>query len=56
MITPKSKVIEAGSLCRGFAVRAPYSELPESEKQYDRIMATDTIKQLIALRYDIVKK
>lgn len=34
----------------------PYSELPESEKQYDRIMATNTIKQLIALGYDIVKK
>jgi hypothetical protein len=31
----------------------PYAELPESEKQYDRIMAEDTLKLLIALGYKI---
>ena len=33
----------------------PYSQLPESEKQYDRVMADDTLKLLIALGYRIVK-
>lgn len=33
----------------------PYSQLPESEKQYDRIMAEDTLKLLTALGYKIVK-
>ena len=33
----------------------PYAELPESEKQYDRIMAEDTLKLLIALGYRIEK-
>lgn len=33
----------------------PYGELPETEKQYDRIMATSTIKLLIALGYKIQK-
>lgn len=32
-----------------------YVQLPESEKQYDRIMATDTLKLLIALGYKITK-
>ena len=31
----------------------PYSQLPESEKQYDRKMAEDTLKLLIALGYKI---
>lgn len=31
----------------------PYSQLPESEKQYDRIMAEHTLKLLIALGYKI---
>lgn len=31
----------------------PYAELPESEKQYDRIMAEDTLKLLMALGYRI---
>lgn len=31
----------------------PYAQLPESEKQYDRIMAEDTLKLLIALGYKI---
>lgn len=34
----------------------PYAQLPESEKQYDRIMAEDTLKLLIALGYEMVKK
>lgn len=33
----------------------PYDKLPESEKQYDRIMASQTIKQLIALGYKVEK-
>ena len=33
----------------------PYTQLPESEKQYDRIMAEDTLKLLIALGYKIEK-
>lgn len=33
----------------------PYSELPETEKQYDRIMASNTIKLLLAKGYKIVK-
>lgn len=34
----------------------PYSQLPESEKQYDRLMAEDTLKLLTALGYKIEKK
>lgn len=34
----------------------PYEQLPESEKQYDRIMAEDTLKLLIALGYSIVRR
>lgn len=33
----------------------PYAKLPESEKQYDRIMAEDTLKLLTALGYKIEK-
>ena len=33
----------------------PYPQLPESEKQYDRIMAEDTLRLLIALGYKIEK-
>ena len=33
----------------------PYSQLPESEKQYDRRMAEDTLKLLTALGYKIEK-
>lgn len=33
----------------------PYSELPDSERQYDRVMAFDTLKLLVALGYKIVK-
>jgi len=34
----------------------PYSQLPESEKEYDRQMAMKTIKLLIKLGYDLVKR
>lgn len=33
----------------------PYALLPESEKQYDRLMAEDTLKLLLALGYKIEK-
>ncbi|MGL4943697.1 MAG: RyR domain-containing protein [Thermoguttaceae bacterium] len=31
----------------------PYSELPESEKEYDRVTATETLKAILALGYSI---
>lgn len=34
----------------------PYSELPDSEKQYDRETAMNTIKLLVKLGYDLVKR
>lgn len=34
----------------------PYGQLPETEKQYDRIMATNTIKFLLSHGYKIVKE
>lgn len=34
----------------------PYEELPESEKQYDRNAALETLKMIIALGYQIVKR
>lgn len=33
----------------------PYSALPDSEKEYDRLMALDTIKLVKKLGYDIIK-
>ena len=33
----------------------PYSDLPESEKDYDRKMAIETIKAILALGYRIQK-
>ena len=33
----------------------PYGQLPESEKQYDRVMAEDTLRLLTALGYKIEK-
>ncbi len=33
----------------------PYAQLPESEKQYDRIMAENTLKLLISMGYKIEK-
>lgn len=34
----------------------PYSSLPDSEKEYDRLMALDTIKLVRKLGFDIVKR
>jgi hypothetical protein len=34
----------------------PYSSLPDSEKEYDRSMALDTIKLVKKLGFEIVKK
>jgi len=34
----------------------PYSSLPDSEKEYDRLMALDTIKLVKKLGFEIVKK
>lgn len=34
----------------------PYSALPESEKQYDRETAMNTIKLVIKLGFDLVKR
>lgn len=34
----------------------PYNELPESEKDYDRSTAVETIKLVIKLGYEIRKK
>ena len=33
----------------------PYCELPDSEKEYDRVTATETLKLIIALGYYIEK-
>ena len=33
----------------------PYNELPESEKEYDRKTAMETLKAMIALGYSFVK-
>ena len=34
----------------------PYSALPDSEKEYDRLMALDTIKLVMKLGFGIAKK
>lgn len=34
----------------------PYSDLPESEKEYDRNTALETVKLIIKLGYEIKKK
>ena len=34
----------------------PYSDLPEGEKQYDRDTAVNTIKLVMKLGYDLVKR
>jgi hypothetical protein len=33
----------------------PYPDLPDSEKEYDRLMATQSLKAIVALGYRIVK-
>jgi hypothetical protein len=32
----------------------PYNELPESEKEYDRVIAMETLKTILALGFRIV--
>ena len=34
----------------------PYSELPDSEKEYDRVTALQTLKLIVALGYKIEKE
>ena len=34
----------------------PYSELPENEREYDRVTAMQTIKLIVALGYKIEKE
>lgn len=34
----------------------PYAELPESEKEYDRKTAIETLKLIVALGYNITKE
>ena len=34
----------------------PYDQLPDSEKEYDRTTATETLKLILALGYTIEKK
>ncbi len=33
----------------------PYDQLPESEKEYDRKLATETLKTIVALGYSVTK-
>jgi len=33
-----------------------YSELPESEKEYDRVLVTSTLRAIIALGYRVIKE
>ena len=34
----------------------PYEQLPESEKEYDRIISMNVLRLIIRLGYDIVKR
>lgn len=34
----------------------PYDQLPESEKEYDRVLVNQTLKTILALGYRIVKQ
>lgn len=34
----------------------PYEELPESEKEYDRVTSMETLKTILALGYQISKR
>ena len=34
----------------------PYNELPDSEKEYDRNTALETIKVMLSLGYEIIQK
>jgi RyR domain len=34
----------------------PYEQLPESEKEYDRVLVNETLKTILALGYHIEKR
>ncbi|MFY9803438.1 MAG: RyR domain-containing protein [Candidatus Acidiferrales bacterium] len=34
----------------------PYEQLPESEKEYDRVLVNETLKTILALGYRITKR
>lgn len=34
----------------------PYEQLPESEKEYDRVLVNETLKTILALGYRIAKR
>ena len=46
---------ERNDLKRTTPCLVPYGDLPESEKDYDRSMAVETIKTLLAMGYKIEK-
>lgn len=47
---------ERDDLCKTHPCLVPYEELPESEKEYDRNTARETLKAIIALGYRIEQK
>lgn len=47
---------ERDDACKKHPDLIPYSALPDSEKEYDRLMALDTIKLVKKLGFDLVKK
>ncbi|MEN6348801.1 MAG: RyR domain-containing protein [Syntrophomonas sp.] len=47
---------ERNDLCKETPVLVPFEELPESEKEYDRKTALETLKAIIALGYRIEKQ
>ncbi|MCD8149438.1 MAG: Ryanodine receptor Ryr [Clostridiales bacterium] len=47
--------IEKNSTMKTTPCLVPYSELPESEKEYDRNTAMETIKLIVKLGYQIRK-
>ena len=47
---------ERNDLLRETPMLIPYSELPDSEKEYDRRTAFETVKLIIKLGYEIKKR
>ena len=47
---------ERNDLLRETPMLVPYSELPDSEKEYDRRTAFETVKLIIKLGYEIKKR
>ena len=46
---------ERNDAARKHPCLVPYEDLPESEKQYDRLTAVETLKAMLALGYRIEK-